>query len=140
MTDLGDDAVMLAEERLRLDRRRVPKARIRLSTVTEERVESATLDLTTETVEVTRIPANRPVDEAPPIVTEDDLTIIPIVEERMVLRRQLVVTGEIHIRKHRTQREVSVPTTLRRQVATVERHDLSTGLTTTRTLNSRIEP
>jgi hypothetical protein len=57
----------------------------------------------TEEAGVERIPVNRLVDTAPETRTEGDVTIIPIVEEVMVVEKRLLLKEEIHIRRTRNQ-------------------------------------
>ncbi len=52
-----------------------------------------------------------------------DVTIISIVEERLIVERQLVVVEEIRLHRHATTESVEVPVTLRKQRAVVERVD-----------------
>ena len=54
---------------------------------------------------------------------EGKITIIPVVEEIVVVEKRLVLVEEIRIRKIATSQEVSIPVTLRKQTATIERHD-----------------
>jgi stress response protein YsnF len=54
---------------------------------------------------------------------EGDTTIIPVVEEILVVEKRLVLVEEIRIRQVATTDEVSIPVTLRKQTATVERID-----------------
>ena len=70
-----------------------------------------------------RVPVNRLVDAVPGVRTEGDVTIVPVLEERFVIVKQLYLKEELHIR-HRVETTVErVPVTLRRQTATVERVD-----------------
>jgi stress response protein YsnF len=52
---------------------------------------------------------------------EGDTTIIPVVEEIVVVEKRLVLVEEVRIRQITTSEDVTVPVTLRRQTATVER-------------------
>ena len=54
-----------------------------------------------ERVSVERIPVNRVVSEAPRVREEGDLTIIPVVEERVIVTVELVLAEEIHLRRSR---------------------------------------
>jgi stress response protein YsnF len=60
-----------------------------------------------EEVEVERVAINRVIDEAVPIRYEGDTTIIPLLEEILVIEKRLVLREEIHIKK--TRREVHNP-------------------------------
>ena len=61
------------------------------------------------------------VDTAPEIRTEGDLTIVPVLEEVLVVTKQLVLKGELHIRRRVETETVEVPVTLRKQRGGVER-------------------
>ena len=90
---------------------------------TELRNESAEVDLKRDVVDITRVPVERLVEEAPTVRTEGDLTIVPVVEERFVIVKQFFIKEELHIR-HRTERETVKETVeLRRQHAVVVRLD-----------------
>jgi len=76
-----------------------------------------------ERVDVERVPMDRVVDVAPAVRIEGDVTIIPIVEERLVVERQLVLVEELRLHRHATTEAVEIPITLRKQRAVVERVD-----------------
>jgi stress response protein YsnF len=91
---------------------------VRTTTEISEEVARATLE--GETVEVTRVPVNREIDVAPSIRTEGDVTIIPVVEEVVVVEKRLVLKEEIHLRRTVTREDIAVPVKLRKQRATVK--------------------
>ncbi|NBJ11204.1 YsnF/AvaK domain-containing protein [Microvirga arsenatis] len=115
------EIIPLAEEELRLDKRVATKGKVRISTAVDSRTELAKATLDGETVEVTRVPVDRIVDHAPDIRTEGDVTIIPVLEEVLVVEKRLVLKEELHVRKRMTQETVEVPVELRKQRAIVER-------------------
>ncbi|WP_237477295.1 YsnF/AvaK domain-containing protein [Lichenibacterium dinghuense] len=111
----------LVEERLAVAKRRVAGETVRISTTTETAEEVAEVALDRYRVEVTRVPVGRVVEAAPPARSEGDTTIVPVLEERYVVVKQLVLTEEIHIR-HVVEREVKrEAVALRRQRAAVDR-------------------
>lgn len=116
-----EQVVTLAEETATITKRLLDLGIVRVRTVTEveEHVEHAALDF--QTAEVSRHPVNRFVEAMPGIREEDDVTILPVVEERLVIEKRLFVTEEIHIRRVRSTEHVDVPVSLRRQHAVVER-------------------
>jgi stress response protein YsnF len=114
------DVLPLVEERLVVDRRRTGGV-VRVRTDTEAVDEIAAIDLESQEVEVSRVPVGRVVEGPQPVRTEGDLTVIPLVEERMVVTTELVLVEEIHIRRRVTRERVEHPVTLRRQTAVVER-------------------
>lgn len=74
-----------------------------------------------ETVEVERVPVNRQVSEPPPVRQEGDVTIVPILEEVLVVEKRLILREELRItRRHReiTERH---RVTLRREEVEIER-------------------
>ena len=74
-----------------------------------------------ETVEVRQVPVNRPVDQPPQVHQEGDTTIIPVVEERLVITKQLVLVEEVHVIRRREERREPQTVTLRREYVDVER-------------------
>jgi stress response protein YsnF len=113
----------IVEETLVVGKRSTVTGRVRVSTKTEMVETLAGLDLDTETVEVSHVPVNREVDAAPPVRTEGDVTIIPVMEEVLIVEKRLMLKEEIHIRRGVSQEHVEVPVTLRKQSAVVERLD-----------------
>lgn len=56
-------------------------------------------------VEVERVPVGRVIDEIPPVEGDADHTIIPSVEETVVVERKLLLREELHIRRWTTRTE-----------------------------------
>src|SRR5918997_3419468 len=123
LRELGEtiETIPIVEEELRLDKREVVTGRVRVRTVVDVVEEMARASLDEETVEVTRVPVDRMVDEAPGIRTENDVTIVPILEEVLVVEKRLVLKEELHVRKRTTAQEFEAPVQLRKQGAVVER-------------------
>ncbi|WP_426232253.1 DUF2382 domain-containing protein [Pararhizobium sp. DWP3-4] len=69
------------------------------------------------------MPVGREIALVPQSRVEGDTTIIPVVEEIVVVEKRLVLVEEIRIRQITTTEEVSIPVTLRKQTAIVERID-----------------
>jgi stress response protein YsnF len=118
---LNSETIPIVEEELRLEKREVATGKVRVSTVVDVVEELARASLEEETVEVTRVPIDRVVGEAPAIRTEDGVTIVPVLEEVLVVEKRLVLKEELHIRRHTRSEEVQVPVKLRKQRAVVER-------------------
>lgn len=115
------EVIALAEEEVRLDKRMVTTGKIRVRTNVDVETELAKATLDGETVEVTRIPIDRIVDQAPGIRVEDNVTIIPVLEEVLIVEKRLVLKEEVHIRKLATTEDVEIPVELRKQHAVIER-------------------
>ena len=123
----SEQTLALAEEFVSIGKRRVVTGRVRVRTQTETVETTAGAELEGETVEVTRVPCDRYVDQAPPVRTEGEVTILPVVEEVLVVEKRLVLKEEIHVRRTATRETVEIPVTLRRERAVVERIDPVTG-------------
>lgn len=115
------EVLPLVEEELRIDKRSVTTGKVRVRSVVDTVEEVARADLTGERVEVTRVPIDREVEAPPPTRTEGDVTIVPVMEEILVVEKRLVLKEELHIRRHVTHENVEVPVTLRKQRAVIER-------------------
>jgi uncharacterized protein (TIGR02271 family) len=115
--------IPLVEETVRVEKEEVVTGRVRVRTVTEETDHIVGQDLDTENVEISRIPVNREVAEAPAIRQDGDVTIISLVEEIIVVTKKLVVTEEVRIRRIRSSEHVETTINLRKQSAVVERSD-----------------
>ena len=121
-----DEAVLpLAEEALRVGKRRVETGRVRVSVATEAEDRLVRETLRTERVEVERVAAGRELAEGEPVPAarrEDDGTlVVPVLEEVLVVERRLVLREEVRLRTVAAEETVERPVTLRRQRAEVER-------------------
>ncbi|HZH28229.1 MAG TPA: YsnF/AvaK domain-containing protein [Azospirillaceae bacterium] len=114
--------IPLAVEELAVSKRAVETGRVRISTRVLTREETVTQALAREDVEVVRIPVGRDVDAVPATREEADGTlVIPLVEERLVIERRLVLREEVHVRRRRSVETVNQPVTLRREEVEIER-------------------
>jgi stress response protein YsnF len=116
-----DQVIPIVEEEVRLGKREVVTGRVRVSTKVDVVEEMARASLSEEVVDVERVPIDRMVDTPPVVRTEGDLTIIPVVEEVLVVEKRLLLKEELHIRRRRTSEDVEVPVQVRKQRAVVER-------------------
>lgn len=112
--------IPVAEEVLRADKRETV-GRVRVRTLTEEHREIVGQDLTRDEVSVERVPIGREVDAVPAIREDGDATIVPVLEEVLVVEKRLVLREELHIRRKRTTERVEEPVLVRRQRAVVDR-------------------
>ena len=116
-----DDSIPLVEEQLSVEKRQVATGKVRVRTETEIIEETVRVDLAREDVEVTRVRLDRVVESAPPIRTDGETTIIPVLEERLVIEKRLVLVEEIHVSRRTTSTATNVPVTLRKQHAVIDR-------------------
>jgi stress response protein YsnF len=116
-----DATIELAEETFSVSKRQIDSARVRVRVRTETDTVNPRVSLFDQHVEVQRVPIGREVTEIPQIREEGDVTIIPILEEILVVEKRLILKEEVHVRRAVSQTEVTQPVTLRRQRAEVER-------------------
>jgi uncharacterized protein (TIGR02271 family) len=117
------EALPLAEERVHFGTERIQTGRVRVHTVTKRHEQLVAQDLASEHVEVERVPIHREIDAVPELRQEGDVTVIPIVEEVLVIEKRLVLKEEIHLRRTRSVERVETPVELRKQEAIIERLD-----------------
>jgi stress response protein YsnF len=116
-----EEVLPVVEETATVGKQEVVTGRVRVQTVTDVVEELAHADVQREAVEVTRVPIGRMVETAPGIRTEGDVTIVPVLEEVLVVEKRLVLKEELHIRRRLDTETVEVPVTLHKQRAIVER-------------------
>ncbi len=118
---VSEEILPLHKEEIAISRRRVETANVQVSTVTHNREAQVDEELTHERVEVERVPINRDVETVPPVREDGDTTIIPVVEEVVVVQRRLVLKEEVHVRRVRMTTRHQETVTLREQEAVITR-------------------
>ena len=118
--DPGGLRLPLHEERLKIETRPVDLGEILVHKIVEEGEEVQRGPLNHEEVQVERIKVNRAVDTPEEPHQEGEWLVIPVMEEVLVVRKQIVVTEEIRIRKHLKAVEHEARETVRRERVTVE--------------------
>ena len=120
-------AIPLVEERLEITKREVETERLRVRITVEEREDRVPVELSHDDIEVERIPRNIPLSELPGVRLEGSTTIIPVVEEVVVVEKRLVLVEEIHVRRKTATRTEEIPVTLRSERAAIERDQGAAG-------------
>jgi len=116
--------VPVTEEQLEVSRRVVDTGRtLRMRKHVEEQLVRAEDSVVHETVDVERVPIGRVLEAPVAVRQEGDVTVIPVVEERTVTRKELVLVEEIRLTRRREARPVSADLTLRRERVVIERFD-----------------
>jgi stress response protein YsnF len=81
-----------------------------------------------ETIEIERVVVGRPIEAVPAVREEGDVTVIPVIEEVLVVERRLVLKEEIRLRRVQTTELHRETITLREQTAVVERAEPGASL------------
>jgi uncharacterized protein (TIGR02271 family) len=114
-------AIPLVEERISVGKRQVEAGRLRIRVSVDQREERVPVTLAYDEVEIERVPKNLPLSELPSVRLEGNTTVIPVVEEVVVVEKRLLLVEEIHVRRKTgsSTDEISVP--LRSEQALIER-------------------
>lgn len=120
----GSETVIpvLAEE-LSINKEAVPTGGVRVHRRTFEHEEAVDVPLSKDHVDVSRVLIDREVDGPLPVRREGDETIIPIVEEVLVVEKRYRLKEEIHVSRTTSQERHREKVTVKRQEAEVERLD-----------------
>lgn len=120
----GSQVIPLIEEQLVVGKQVVQTAKVRLHKTVQLYEEALNEPLAVRTFDIERVVLNRPVDTAPEVRQEGQTTIYPLVEEQLVLAKQLILKEEVHVTRRDTERLDTQVVTLRREHLTVEREPL----------------
>ena len=125
-SDRETGVIKVFEEVAHLEKRDVVTGRVRVATSTETVKETVRDTLISQTVEVSRVMLDRmllPGEAVPQIRTEGDVTIIPVLEEVLVVEKRLVLKEELHVLRRGGTGVFEETVPLRRQNAVVEHLD-----------------
>jgi uncharacterized protein (TIGR02271 family) len=114
-------AIPLVEERVQITKREVETGRLRVRVSVNEREEQVPVELSHDEVEVRRVPRNEPLASLPSVRIEGNVTVIPVVEEVVVVEKRLMLVEEIHVRRKSVTSTEHVPVHLRSERAEVDR-------------------
>lgn len=109
------------EEQLSVDKRVVDRERVRIHVTVASREEVIEVPLTREELKVERVPIGRNVENAEQPRQEGDIFVIPVYEEVLVVKKQLVLREEIRVTCTRHEDQTRQRATLRRENASIER-------------------
>lgn len=115
--------IPLAREHVRVDRQTRETGRVRIRKRVREHTETIDEPVRQETVSVERVPIDRIVEAPPSTRQEGDVLIIPVVEERLVVTKQLVLKEEIRVTRQQREQRDARPITLRHEEVEVEREE-----------------
>lgn len=118
--DSAEAIIPIFEERLELGVEVRESDRVRVRTETQTREVELEAVAAREHVEIERVPIDRYVERAPEVRVEGDVTVIPVLEEVVVLEKRLLLTEEVRVRKERAEEPRLLRVPVRRQQVIVE--------------------
>ena len=113
--------IPLVEERLSIEKRQVEAERLQVRVSVKEREGLIPVELQHDELQIERVSRNVPVSELPLVRHEGNTTIIPVVEEEVVIEKRLVLVEEIYVRRVTATRTQEVPVSIRSEEASIER-------------------
>jgi uncharacterized protein (TIGR02271 family) len=128
----GQLRIPVHEERLRVDVLPADLGELRVHKSVERVPETVTHAVERDELEVERVRLDRLIDEPVTTRQEDGWLIVPIMEEVLVVTKQLVLTEEVRIRTRRVIEEQEVYEILRRERVEIEDATMSGTADTTR--------
>lgn len=118
-------AIPIMEEKAFVTKRLVDTEHVQVRSSVDETLVVVRDAVSRERIQIKRVTIEREVEAAPAIREEDGVTIIPVLEERLVVEKRLFIVEEIHVVRAITMDAVELPTTLRRTRVDVDREDLT---------------
>ncbi|GAB4202913.1 MAG: hypothetical protein OHK0022_26560 [Roseiflexaceae bacterium] len=119
--DADHATLEVVEETLSIGKRRVETGRVRVQKLVREHEEQIDEPLLREEVEVERVPINQMIDAPVGIRREGDVTIVPVMEEVLVVEKRLMLKEELRITRREHVERAQQTVTLRREELHVER-------------------
>lgn len=117
--------IPVIEEQLKVDKKVIETAHVRLSKTVNETIESLDIPLKEDEIVVNRVPKNELLDVMPPASRyEGDVMIIPVLKEVAVIEKRIMLVEEIHVSKKQTERIETTEVTLRKEEVKVTRTEL----------------
>ncbi len=113
--------VPIIEEHLNVGKRSVVTGTVRLEKHVGVYEEALDIPLAVRSFEVERIVLNKPVDTAPAIRQEGETTVYPLIEEQLVLTKQLILREELRVTRRDTEVRDTRTISLRRESIEVTR-------------------
>lgn len=115
-------------EELEISKQKVQTGSVRIRKTVREREEVVDEPLLADTVQIERVPINQVVDSVIPIRLEGETTVISVVEEMLVVTKQLVLKEEIRISNRRSEIREPQRVTLRSEEISIDRGSVQDGV------------
>jgi stress response protein YsnF len=117
----SQEKIPIIEEQLNISTKEIETGTvtIRKEVATKEGFLKATL--IEDDVEIQRVKIGRVVEAPPPAIRyEGNTMIVSVVREELIVHRQLVLDEELHITKHKVEKEVREPFEIKKEVVKVK--------------------
>ena len=122
----GEIVIPVLREELDVRKELFQTGTVRLRKIVHESPEVISEVLAAENIDVERVPKDMIVDMAPPVRMEGDVTVISVVEEVLVITKQLRLKEELRISRRQSTSNFYQEVTLRSEEVVVEREKSTT--------------
>lgn len=125
----GDLFIPVIAEKAVIAKRQVKTGVVRITKTIEEHQELLTETLSRHEVQVETVPVGRRLNpaEVPTVRQEGEITIIPVLEEVVVVQKHWVLKEELRVKRVKKTSEAQVPVSLKQERLTVERVESGQG-------------
>ncbi|NJC24758.1 YsnF/AvaK domain-containing protein [Neolewinella antarctica] len=113
--------VPVIEERLTIDKVETVTGQVNVSVSPSTTLHSEAVELSSTTYRQETHPVDRLVDERPEIRYEGNITIIPVIQEEVIMVKRLRLVEEIYLIKETSTENVTKEIELRKDVVTINR-------------------
>jgi uncharacterized protein (TIGR02271 family) len=121
---VGDQhlTIPLVEEELDVEKRVVELGYVQVRKKVEEFLDERTVNLRHQQVEVERVPVDRIIPELIEPYMDGDVYVVPVIEEEVIVTRQLRLREELRLRRTVGERSETLQTPFRRERVVVQEH------------------
>ncbi len=119
-TVVEEEIIPVVEERARIEKRVIAGRTVTVRTRPVSETVKLSESLSRETVSVERHRVGRVVTEIPDIREEGGTTVLPVVEERIRVVRELVLVEEIHLKRERSSEKFEAEVEQRRTIVEID--------------------
>lgn len=117
--------IPIVEEAVQLERHERVTGRVHVRTFVDTEDLKLNEQLARNLVDVERVPIGQAIENAPAPFERDGVLIVPIVEERLIVTKQLFLVEELRIHRRHATQPVEVPVTRRTMRVKVDRDDFT---------------
>lgn len=119
----SDLSLEVVQEELKIEKRSNVTGVVRLEKTVRNLDALVDENLTSDVISIERVPVNRYLDQPVATRLEGDTTVFPVMEERVIVTKQLVLKEEIRITRHRQQERYREAVPVRVEEVQVTRRD-----------------
>src|ERR1051325_944854 len=117
-----ENTIDVLHEQVNIDKKVVDSGKVFIHKKVYREDEEVTVPVAHEKVEIRKISVNKYVDALPAVRHEGNTTVIPVVQEVLVMEKKLLLVEEVHVIKHVVEKTEEHTVPLRKEKVEVERY------------------